>query len=70
MDYNFDFLAYGCLYFIELLYLFKNEKQKCIFLQLFTECFLSSGFKLGRKVIQKESVREEIGSRNIVGETS
>ncbi|XP_016004286.1 double-strand-break repair protein rad21-like protein 1 isoform X3 [Rousettus aegyptiacus] len=33
---------------------------------LFTKCFLSSGFKLGRKVIQKESVREEIGSRNIV----
>ncbi|XP_011382831.1 double-strand-break repair protein rad21-like protein 1 [Pteropus vampyrus] len=33
---------------------------------LFTKCFLSSGFKLGRKAIQKESVREEIGSRNIV----
>ncbi|XP_019610739.2 double-strand-break repair protein rad21-like protein 1 isoform X3 [Rhinolophus sinicus] len=32
---------------------------------LFTKRFLSSDFKLGRKLIQ-ESVREEIGSRNIV----
>ncbi|KAM8919635.1 double-strand-break repair protein rad21-like protein 1 isoform 2-T2 [Lycaon pictus] len=36
---------------------------------LFTKCFLSSGFKLGRKWIQKESVREEVGSENII-ETS
>ncbi|XP_032317885.1 double-strand-break repair protein rad21-like protein 1 isoform X3 [Camelus ferus] len=36
---------------------------------LFTKCFLSSGFKLGRKLMQKESVREEMGSENIV-ETS
>ncbi|KAK2494245.1 hypothetical protein MC885_017384, partial [Smutsia gigantea] len=36
---------------------------------LFTEYFLSSGFKHGRKLIQKESVREEMGSKNIV-ETS
>nr|XP_055228371.1 double-strand-break repair protein rad21-like protein 1 isoform X4 [Gorilla gorilla gorilla] len=36
---------------------------------LFTKCFLSSGFKLGRKMIQKESVREEVGNQNIV-ETS
>ncbi|XP_058142811.1 double-strand-break repair protein rad21-like protein 1 isoform X1 [Dasypus novemcinctus] len=36
---------------------------------LFTKCFMSSGFKLGRKLIQKESVREEMGSQNIV-ETS
>ncbi|XP_042835660.1 double-strand-break repair protein rad21-like protein 1 isoform X1 [Panthera tigris] len=32
---------------------------------LFTKCFLSSGFKLGRKLIQKESVREEVGNENI-----
>lgn len=57
-----------CLYFIELLYLHNTKKQKCVFLQLFTKRFLSSDFKLGRKLIQ-ESVREEIGSRNIVGET-
>ncbi|XP_049725789.1 double-strand-break repair protein rad21-like protein 1 isoform X3 [Elephas maximus indicus] len=37
--------------------------------RLFTKCFLSSGFKLGRKVIQKESVKEEVGSQNLV-ETS
>ncbi|CAD7669565.1 unnamed protein product [Nyctereutes procyonoides] len=36
---------------------------------LFTKCFLSSGFKLGRKWKQKESVREEVGSENII-ETS
>ncbi|KAM9059415.1 double-strand-break repair protein rad21-like protein 1 isoform 2-T2 [Megaptera novaeangliae] len=36
---------------------------------LFTKCFVSSGFKLGRKLMQKESVREEMGSKNIV-ETS
>ncbi|KAM9683293.1 double-strand-break repair protein rad21-like protein 1 isoform 3-T3 [Dama dama] len=36
---------------------------------LFTKCFVSSGFKLGRKLIQKESVREEMRSENIV-ETS
>eukprot|EP00070_Physeter_catodon_P048023 XP_028354917.1 double-strand-break repair protein rad21-like protein 1 [Physeter catodon] len=36
---------------------------------LFTKCFMSSGFKLGRKLMQKESVREEMGSENIV-ETS
>ncbi|XP_036101325.1 double-strand-break repair protein rad21-like protein 1 isoform X2 [Molossus molossus] len=36
---------------------------------LFTKCFLSSGFKLGRKLIQKESIREEMGGTNIV-ETS
>ncbi|EFB29591.1 hypothetical protein PANDA_014969, partial [Ailuropoda melanoleuca] len=36
---------------------------------LFTKCFLSSGFKFGRKLMQKESVREEVGSKNIV-ETS
>uniref|UniRef100_A0A8C0VY80 Double-strand-break repair protein rad21-like protein 1 n=1 Tax=Castor canadensis TaxID=51338 RepID=A0A8C0VY80_CASCN len=33
---------------------------------LFAKCLLSSGFKLGRKLIQKESVREEVGSQNIV----
>ncbi|XP_003802690.1 double-strand-break repair protein rad21-like protein 1 [Otolemur garnettii] len=36
---------------------------------LFTKCFLPSAFKLGRKLIQKESVREEMGNQNIV-ETS
>ncbi|XP_010840087.1 double-strand-break repair protein rad21-like protein 1 isoform X5 [Bos indicus] len=36
---------------------------------LFTKCFVSSGFKLGRKLIQKESVKEEMGSKNIL-ETS
>ncbi|XP_035977656.1 double-strand-break repair protein rad21-like protein 1 isoform X4 [Halichoerus grypus] len=36
---------------------------------LFTKCFLSSGFKLGRKLVQKESVREEVESKNIT-ETS
>ncbi|XP_004393050.1 PREDICTED: double-strand-break repair protein rad21-like protein 1 [Odobenus rosmarus divergens] len=36
---------------------------------LFTKCFLSSGFKLGRKLVQKESVREEVESKNII-ETS
>ncbi|XP_036167507.1 double-strand-break repair protein rad21-like protein 1 isoform X1 [Myotis myotis] len=36
---------------------------------LFTKCFLSSGFKLGRKLIQKESISEEMGGRNVV-ETS
>uniref|UniRef100_A0A2R8MMA0 RAD21 cohesin complex component like 1 n=1 Tax=Callithrix jacchus TaxID=9483 RepID=A0A2R8MMA0_CALJA len=36
---------------------------------LFTKCFLPSGFKLGGKMIQKESVREEVGNQNIV-ETS
>ncbi|XP_037353579.1 double-strand-break repair protein rad21-like protein 1 [Talpa occidentalis] len=36
---------------------------------LFTKCFLSSGFKLARKLIQKETVREENGKENIV-ETS
>lgn len=59
-----------CLYFIELLYLCRNEKQKFIFLQLFTKCLVSSGFKLGRKLIQKESVKEAVESDNIVGETS
>ncbi|KAG3262998.1 RAD21 cohesin complex component like 1 [Ictidomys tridecemlineatus] len=33
---------------------------------LFTKCFLSSGFKLGRKLIQKESVREEVGNQYII----
>uniref|UniRef100_A0A8D2JJ88 RAD21 cohesin complex component like 1 n=1 Tax=Sciurus vulgaris TaxID=55149 RepID=A0A8D2JJ88_SCIVU len=33
---------------------------------LFTKCFLSSGFKLGRKLIQKESVRGDVGNQNIV----
>uniref|UniRef100_G1Q5P3 RAD21 cohesin complex component like 1 n=1 Tax=Myotis lucifugus TaxID=59463 RepID=G1Q5P3_MYOLU len=33
---------------------------------LFTKCFLSSGFKLGRKLIQKESISEEMGGRNVV----
>ncbi|XP_037667936.1 double-strand-break repair protein rad21-like protein 1 isoform X2 [Choloepus didactylus] len=33
---------------------------------LLTKCFMSSGFKPGRKLIQKESVREEMGSQNIV----
>ncbi|XP_017800426.2 double-strand-break repair protein rad21-like protein 1 isoform X3 [Papio anubis] len=33
---------------------------------LFTKCFLSSGFKLGRKMIQKDSVREEVGNQNII----
>ncbi|XP_073930589.1 double-strand-break repair protein rad21-like protein 1 isoform X3 [Castor canadensis] len=33
---------------------------------LFAKCLLSSGFKLGRKLMQKESVREEVGSQNIV----
>ncbi|XP_042639547.1 double-strand-break repair protein rad21-like protein 1 [Orycteropus afer afer] len=37
--------------------------------KLFTKCFLSSGFKLGRKLIQKESKREDMGIQNIV-ETS
>ncbi|XP_032715269.1 double-strand-break repair protein rad21-like protein 1 [Lontra canadensis] len=36
---------------------------------LFTKCFLSSGFKLGRKLIRKETVREEVESKNII-ETS
>ncbi|XP_057559692.1 double-strand-break repair protein rad21-like protein 1 isoform X9 [Hippopotamus amphibius kiboko] len=36
---------------------------------LFTKCFVSSGFKLGRKLMQKESLREEMGSKNII-ETS
>ncbi|XP_044783715.1 double-strand-break repair protein rad21-like protein 1 isoform X6 [Bubalus kerabau] len=36
---------------------------------LFTKCFVSSGFKLGRKLIQKESVKEEMESKNIL-ETS
>ncbi|XP_027974362.1 double-strand-break repair protein rad21-like protein 1 [Eumetopias jubatus] len=36
---------------------------------LFTKCFLSSGFKLGRKLVQKESVREEVESKNMI-ETS
>ncbi|KAF3824792.1 hypothetical protein GH733_010126, partial [Mirounga leonina] len=36
---------------------------------LFTKCFLSSGFKLGRKLVQKESVREDVESKNIT-ETS
>ncbi|XP_054323674.1 double-strand-break repair protein rad21-like protein 1 isoform X4 [Pongo pygmaeus] len=36
---------------------------------LFTKCFLSSGFKLGRKMIQKESLREEVRNQNII-ETS
>ncbi|XP_077016262.1 double-strand-break repair protein rad21-like protein 1 isoform X2 [Tamandua tetradactyla] len=36
---------------------------------LFTKCFMTSGFKLGRKLIQKESLREEVGTQNIV-ETS
>uniref|UniRef100_G1QBJ9 RAD21 cohesin complex component like 1 n=1 Tax=Myotis lucifugus TaxID=59463 RepID=G1QBJ9_MYOLU len=35
---------------------------------LFTKCFLSSGFKLGRKLIQKESISEEMGGRNVVEE--
>ncbi|XP_004647703.1 double-strand-break repair protein rad21-like protein 1 [Octodon degus] len=33
---------------------------------LFTKCFLSSGFKPGGKLIQKESVREELGRQNVV----
>lgn len=33
---------------------------------LFTKCFLSSGFKLGRKMTQKDSVREEVGNQNII----
>ncbi|XP_010611210.1 double-strand-break repair protein rad21-like protein 1 [Fukomys damarensis] len=33
---------------------------------LFAKCFLSSGFKLGRKLIQKKSVKEELGKQNIV----
>ncbi|XP_004687387.1 PREDICTED: double-strand-break repair protein rad21-like protein 1 [Condylura cristata] len=33
---------------------------------LFTKCFLSSGFKLARKLIQKESVRQENERENIV----
>ncbi|XP_029774463.1 double-strand-break repair protein rad21-like protein 1 [Suricata suricatta] len=33
---------------------------------LFTKCFLSPGFKLRRKLIQKESVREEVGNENII----
>ncbi|XP_047397096.1 double-strand-break repair protein rad21-like protein 1 [Sciurus carolinensis] len=33
---------------------------------LFTKCFLSSGFKLGRKLIQKESVRGDVGNQNTV----
>ncbi|XP_005414753.1 PREDICTED: double-strand-break repair protein rad21-like protein 1 isoform X2 [Chinchilla lanigera] len=33
---------------------------------LFTKCFLSSGFKPGGKLIQKESVREELGKQNVV----
>ncbi|XP_054429443.1 double-strand-break repair protein rad21-like protein 1 isoform X2 [Pteronotus mesoamericanus] len=36
---------------------------------LFTKCFLSSGFKLGRKLMQKESIREEMKGGSIV-ETS
>ncbi|CAK6447519.1 unnamed protein product [Pipistrellus nathusii] len=36
---------------------------------LFTKCLLSSGFKLGRKLKQNESIMEEMGGRNIV-ETS
>nr|XP_044604542.1 double-strand-break repair protein rad21-like protein 1 isoform X3 [Equus asinus] len=36
---------------------------------LFTKCLVSSGFKLGRKLIQKESVKEAVESDNIV-ETS
>ncbi|XP_045384505.1 double-strand-break repair protein rad21-like protein 1 isoform X2 [Lemur catta] len=36
---------------------------------LFTKCFLPSAFKLGRKLLQKESVREEMESKNII-ETS
>uniref|UniRef100_A0A5F9CPB6 Syntaphilin n=1 Tax=Oryctolagus cuniculus TaxID=9986 RepID=A0A5F9CPB6_RABIT len=36
---------------------------------LFTRCFLSSDLKLGRKLMQKESVRKEVGSQKIV-ETS
>ncbi|KAM8776503.1 double-strand-break repair protein rad21-like protein 1 [Rhynchonycteris naso] len=34
---------------------------------LFTQCFLSSGFKFGRKLIEKESIKEEMGGTNIVG---
>ncbi|XP_035865552.1 double-strand-break repair protein rad21-like protein 1 isoform X2 [Phyllostomus discolor] len=36
---------------------------------LFTKCFLSSGFKLGRKLMRKESISEEMRGGNIV-ETS
>ncbi|XP_004433904.1 PREDICTED: double-strand-break repair protein rad21-like protein 1 [Ceratotherium simum simum] len=36
---------------------------------LFTKCLVSSGFKLGRKLIEKESVKETMGNENIV-ETS
>uniref|UniRef100_A0A2K5DNN5 RAD21 cohesin complex component like 1 n=1 Tax=Aotus nancymaae TaxID=37293 RepID=A0A2K5DNN5_AOTNA len=36
---------------------------------LFTKCFLPSGFKIGGKMIQKESVSKEVGNQNIV-ETS
>ncbi|XP_053527310.1 double-strand-break repair protein rad21-like protein 1 isoform X2 [Artibeus jamaicensis] len=32
---------------------------------LFTKCFLACGFKLGRKLMQKESVREEMRGGNI-----
>ncbi|XP_021110608.1 double-strand-break repair protein rad21-like protein 1 isoform X2 [Heterocephalus glaber] len=33
---------------------------------LFTKCFLASGFKLGRKLTQKKSVREGLGRQNVV----
>ncbi|KAM6147802.1 double-strand-break repair protein rad21-like protein 1 [Erethizon dorsatum] len=33
---------------------------------LFTKCFLSSDFKLGGKLLQKESVREELRRQNVV----
>ncbi|XP_008832544.1 double-strand-break repair protein rad21-like protein 1 [Nannospalax galili] len=33
---------------------------------LFAKCFLSSDFKLARKLIQKESVKEEVRNQNIV----
>ncbi|KAM6163817.1 double-strand-break repair protein rad21-like protein 1 [Rhynchocyon petersi] len=36
---------------------------------LFTECFLASDFKLRRKVIQRESIKEEVENHNIA-ETS
>ncbi|XP_066092220.1 double-strand-break repair protein rad21-like protein 1 [Saccopteryx bilineata] len=36
---------------------------------LFVQCFLSSGFKFGRKLVEKESIKEEMGGANIV-ETS
>ncbi|XP_016077586.1 PREDICTED: double-strand-break repair protein rad21-like protein 1 [Miniopterus natalensis] len=49
--------------------LLSNATQDLIHTELkmlFTKRFLSSGFKLGRKLIQKQSIREEMRGRNIV----